>query len=206
MTEAAGEGLLSEAADDATGVVETGAHAVEGVADAAAGNWDGAADSALSMSESALGVATGGLSEAAEAGWDAVAGATGLPTAHEALHEGTQAAGGALGDGLFDLVGADEAHKSAVDFDDGNYASGIGHMALGAAETIDGAVEDGLSGIGSAIGDLFGSDGSGQGSADATQGTSPDAAQAAAADDAPLDTMADPSAYDQGGYDAGDGS
>lgn len=203
MTEAAGEGLLSEAADDAAGVAETGIHAAEGVADAATGNWDGAADSALSMSESALGVATGGISEAAEAGWDAVAGATGLPTAHEALHEGTEAAGGALGDGLFDLVGADQAHQSAVDFDDGNYLSGIGHMAEGAAETVGGAVEHGLSEVGSAIGDLFSSDGSGQSPADAGQGNSSEATQAAPADDGSAGY--DPSAYDQSGYDAGAG-
>jgi hypothetical protein len=192
MTEAAGEGLLSEAADDAAGVAETGIHAAEGIADAATGNWDGAADGALSMSESALGVATGGLSEVAEAGWDAVAGATGLPSAHEALHEGTQTAGNALGDGLFDLVGDDEAHKSAVAFDDGDIRGGLGHMATGAAETIGGAVENGLSDVGSAIGDLFGSDGSSQGSSDA--GTSSDATQAAPADDGSA-------GYDQGGYD-----
>lgn len=156
------------------------------------------------MSESALGVATGGISEAAEAGWDAVADATGLPHAHEALHEGTQAAGDALGDGLFDLVGADKAHQSAVDFDDGNYLSGIGDMAEGAAETVGGAVEHGLSEVGSAIGDLFSSDGSGQGPADAGQGNSSEATQAAPADDGSAGY--DPSAYDQSGYDAGAGS
>lgn len=180
MTEAAGEGLLSEIGDDIAGVAETAGHAVEGVADAVTGNWDGAADSALSMSESALGVATGGVSEALEAGWDKVAEATGLPSAHEALHDATQAVGNALGDGLESLVGDDQAHQSAVAFDDGDILGGLGHMAEGAAQTIGGAVENGISDVGSAIGDLFGSDGSGP--ADAGQGTAADAGATAAQD------------------------
>ncbi|HEV2372554.1 MAG TPA: hypothetical protein VGS19_10320 [Streptosporangiaceae bacterium] len=196
MSEAAGEGFLSEVGNDIAGVAETGLHAAEAVGQAVTGNWEGAADSAQSMSEGALGVATGGISELAEAGWDAVAGATGLPSAHEAIHEGLQAAGNALGDGLESLVGDEHAHASAVDFDDGNYLAGIGEMATGAAETVGGAVESGLSSVGSAIGDMFGSNGApSEGAADATQG----ATGGAAADD--------PSAsYDPGADAAGDGS
>src|SRR6266566_4764207 len=129
MSETAGvEGLGAEIAEDVVGVAETGLHAAEGVYNAAKGDWDAAADSSLSVAESALGVATGGISELAEAGWDAVAGETGLPSAHEALSEGTHAVGNALGDGLFDLVGEDQAHQSAVAFDDGDILGGIGHM------------------------------------------------------------------------------
>lgn len=154
MSEEAGvEGFGAEVADDATGVAETAVHAGEGVYDAAKGDWDGAADSSLSMSESAIGVATGGLSELAETGWDAVAHETGLPTAHEALHESTQAAGNALGDGLFNLVGDDQAHQSAVAFDNGDILGGIGHMAEGAASTIGNAVEQGASDAVNAVGD-----------------------------------------------------
>ena len=199
MTEAAGEGLLSEAAEDAAGVAETGLHAAEGVAQLATGNSDGAADSFLSMSESALGVATLGASEVAEAGWDAVAGATGLPSAHEALHEGTQAAGNALGDGLYGLVGDQEALKSVNAFDDGDILGGLGHMAEGAGQTIGGAVEHGLSAVGQELGDLFGGGDSASSSAqDATQASqgAADAGQPAAADDASAGD-------DQGGYDQG---
>ena len=153
MSESAAEGFASEVAEDVAGVAETGLHAVEGIYDAATGNLEGAADSSLSMSESALGVATGGISELAEAGWDAIASHTGLPSAHEALREATQAAGNALGDGLFDLVGEDQARQSAVAFDDGDILGGIGHMAEGAAETIGNAVEQGVSDAGQAISD-----------------------------------------------------
>jgi hypothetical protein len=194
MTEAAGESLLSEVGEDITGVAETGLHAAEGVADAVTGNWDGAADGALSMSESALGVATGGVSELAEAGWDAVAHETGLPSAHEALHDATQAAGNALGDGLHSLVGDQEALKSAQSFDDGDVLGGLGHMATGAAETIGGAVESGLSDVGSAIGGLFGGNESGPAASDAGQGSSAPADDGSGGYDPGYDT----SGYDQG--------
>jgi hypothetical protein len=136
MSESFGEEVMG----DIAGVGETALHGVEGVRDAANGDWDGAADSSLSMSESAVGVATGGLSELAEAGWDAATAGTGLPTAHEALHDATQAAGNAIGDGMFDLVGADQSHQAAVAFDDGDYLGGLGHMAEGAADTIGHAI------------------------------------------------------------------
>jgi hypothetical protein len=132
MSESFGEEVMG----DIAGVGETALHGAEGIGSAIGGDWDGAADSSLSMSESALGVATGGISELAEAGWDSVTAGTGLPTAHEALHDGTQAAGNALGDGMFDLVGADQSHQAAVAFDDGDYLGGVGHMAEGAADTI----------------------------------------------------------------------
>jgi hypothetical protein len=153
MSEAAAEGLGSQIAEDAAGVVETGLHAAEGVYDAATGNWDGAADSSLSMSEAALGVATAGISTAAEAGWDAIAHETGLPSAHDGLNHLLQDAGNAIGDGLESLVGDDQAHQSVVAFDDGDILGGLGHMAQGAADTIGNAVEQGVSDAGQAISD-----------------------------------------------------
>lgn len=140
MSESFGEEVMG----DIAGVGETALNAVEGVGHAAGGDWDGAADSSLSMSESAIGVATGGISELAEAGWDAVAHETGLPSAHEALHDATQAAGNAIGDGMFDLVGADQSHAAAMAFDDGDILGGLGHMAEGAGETIEHAAGNAL--------------------------------------------------------------
>ena len=153
MTEPAAEAFDLEGADEIEHVAETGLHAAEGVSDAAAGNWDGAADSALSMSESALGVATGGLSTVAEEGWDAVAKDAGLPTAHEGLNAAAHAGGDVLGSGLESLVGDDQAHQSAVAFDDGDILGGVGHMAEGAADTAGSAVEQGVTDAGQAIGD-----------------------------------------------------
>lgn len=203
MSESMGEGLLSEAAEDIEGVAETGEHAVEGVLDAASGNWDAAADDALSMSESALGVATMGLSKEAEKEWDKMASSAGLPTAHEALHTATQAAGNALGDGLERLVGDDQALKSANAFDDGDILGGLGHMAEGAGQTIEGAVEHGMSELGSALGDLFGAGQSGQGGA--VDPGQPMAADATANDGSGAHDAGgyDPGGYDPGGYDAG---
>lgn len=151
MTEAA-EGFLGEVAEDAVGVAETGIHAAEGVYDAATGNWDGAADSAQSMSEAAIGVATGGISELAEAGWDAIK-PDDMPSAHEAIHDGLQAAGNFLGDGLHDLVGDDAALQSARDFDDGNYLAGVGDMAGGIANTVENAASSAVDSAGEYLGD-----------------------------------------------------
>jgi hypothetical protein len=153
MTEPATGGLDLEGAGEAAEVAVTGLHAAEGVSAAAAGNWDGAADSALSMSESALGVATVGLSTAAEEAWDTATKDTGLPTAHEGLNSVGHAVGGALGTGLENLVGDDQAHQSAVAFDDGDILGGLGHMAEGAATTVGDAVEQGAADVGQAIGD-----------------------------------------------------
>jgi hypothetical protein len=129
-----GEGFLGEVAEDITGVAETAGHAVEGVYDGATGDWNGAADSAQSMSESAIGVATAGVSELVEAGWDALK-PDDMPSAHEAIHDGLQSAGSAIGDGLESIVGDEHALASANDFDDGKYLSGIGEMAEGIGET-----------------------------------------------------------------------
>ncbi|CAN5472538.1 hypothetical protein BH10ACT8_BH10ACT8_26450 [soil metagenome] len=136
MTEAAG-GFFGEVAEEALGVAQTVGHAAEGIYDGATGDWDGAADSAQSMSEAAIGVATGGISEVASMAWDAVAEPAGLPSAHEAAHDALQAGGNALGDGMFGLVGDEEALKSANSFDDGDYLGGLGHMATGAENTIE---------------------------------------------------------------------
>jgi hypothetical protein len=139
MTEA--EGFLGEVGEDIAGVAETGLHAVEGIYDGATGDWDGAADSAQSMSESAIGVATGGISELAEMGWDAIK-PDDMPSAHEAIHDGLQSAGEFLGDGLHSLVGDEAALQSARDFDDGNYLAGVGDMAGGIAHTVENAAGD----------------------------------------------------------------
>src|SRR5437899_1532621 len=104
--------FLNEVAEDVTGVAETAVHGVEGVYKGAVGDWEGAADSSQSMAESAIGVATGGLSELAQLGWDALK-PDGMPSAHEAIHDRLQAAGNAGGDAMFDLVGPEEALKSA---------------------------------------------------------------------------------------------
>ncbi len=179
------EGIGAEAIK---GVVETGGHAAEAVAHAVNGEWDKAADSALDMSVSALetaaNAATDGIFGKAEEAVDGVAKAVGLPGVHEAAHDllsvGTHAAGDALGDGLSALVGTDQSVQSLHSFDQGDILGGIGHMAEGAADTIGGAVSQGLSDIGDALGDLLGgsdsggaapggSDGGAQGGADGSQ-------------------------------------
>ncbi len=160
MSESFGEEVMG----DLAGVGETVLNAGEGIGHAIGGDWNGAADSSLSMSESAIGVATGGISELAEAGWDAATDGTGLPTAHEALHDATQAAGNAIGDGMFDLVGADQSHQAAVAFDDGDYLGGVGHMAEGAADTIGHAAGEAVDSAEHAVGDAV--DGVEQGAED----------------------------------------
>ena len=143
------EGLGAEAAEDVVGVAETAVSAAGAVAHAAEGDWERAADGALDTSEHALGVASLGVTDV----YDAVAHETGLPSVHDALSEVTHVAGDALGDGLFDPVGADQSHQAAVDFDDGNILSGIGHMAEGAGETIENAVAQGAHDVGAAVSD-----------------------------------------------------
>jgi hypothetical protein len=145
-------------AEEAKGVAETVAHAGEAVSHAVQGDWDKAADSALSMSESALGVATGGISTAVESGLDGLAHDVGLGSAHDAINSGLHAVGDALGDGLSALVGTDQSVQSLHSFDNGDILGGIGHMAEGAADTIGGAVSQGLSDIGDALGLGGGSD------------------------------------------------
>ena len=149
MSEEAGFG--SEVMGDIGGVAETAGAGVEGIVDGANGNWDGAADHALSMTEGALGVATGGVFTAAESGLDAVSHAMGGPSMHDAMNLGAQQAGGAIGDGMFDLVGADQSHQAAVSFDDGDILGGLGHMATGAGETAANAAEQGAEAVGGAV-------------------------------------------------------
>jgi hypothetical protein len=144
---------MSDEKPDVAGVVETGAHAADAVIHAAQGDWDKAADSSLSMSESALNVATGGIFGAAESVGDDISHSLGGPDIHEAINTGAHAAGDALGDGMFDLVGSEHALKSAQDFDDGNILGGLGEMATGAGETIGTAAEHGAEAVGSALGD-----------------------------------------------------
>jgi hypothetical protein len=45
-------------------------------------------------------------------------------------------------DALMGLVGEEESYKAAVAFDDGQYVEGVGHMAMGAGETISEAASD----------------------------------------------------------------
>jgi hypothetical protein len=146
-------------AEEIKGVVETGAYAAEAVADAMHGEWDKAADSALSMSESALGVATAGISTAVESGLDGLANEVGLSSTHDAINAGLHAVGDALGDGLSDLVGTDQSVQALHSFDQGDILGGIGHMAEGTSDTIGGAVSQGLSDIGDALGLGSASDG-----------------------------------------------
>jgi hypothetical protein len=94
-------GALDNEASDIAGVVTHGASAV---GDAIGGDWDGAASEALSMSGSALGAATGGLTDLAGDAYDAVAGATGLPSAHDLVQGGLEGIGNDLGDAAYNLV------------------------------------------------------------------------------------------------------
>jgi hypothetical protein len=155
---------FSEAFVEAEGVSQTALDAGAAVSHAASGEWDNAAGSALSMSESALGVATLGVTTAAEAGWDAMAQDAGLPSAHDGLNQGAAWLGNEAGSGLESLVGDDQAHQSAVAFDDGDIAGGLGHMVQGAAGTVGGAVEQGMSDAGQAVSDAASA--VGQGAAD----------------------------------------
>lgn len=149
-----GGGFLGEVAEDVVGVAETGIHAAEGIYNAATGDWDGAADASQSMAESAIGVATGGLSELAEAGWDALK-PDDMPSAHEAIHDGLQAAGEFLGDGLHSLVGDEHALASANAFDDGDYLGGLGEMAEGIGETAWNAAGDAYDTVSDAAGEAY---------------------------------------------------
>lgn len=189
-------------AEEIKGVMETGAHAAEAMADAVHGEWDKAADSALSMSESALGVATGGISTGIEEGLDGLAQGAGLGSAHDAINAGLHAVGDEIGDGLSALVGTDQSVQSLHSFDQGDILGGIGHMAEGAADTIGGAVSEGLSDIGDLLGLGGGSDSGGTGGAASDGGgTVPDASGGA---NAAVESMSDTSggqAPDDGGAD-----
>ena len=184
MAEGIGAGEIKD-------VVEVAGKASEAISHAVHGEWDKAADSALSMTESAVSSLTGGVSKAVEEAYDGIAKDNGLPSAHDAINLGAHAVGDALGDGLSALVGTDQSVQSLHSFDEGDILGGIGHMAEGAADTIGGAVSQGLSDAGSALGDLLG----GSDSGGAAQG-GPDGSQAA------TDSTSDPSggqAPDDGG-------
>jgi hypothetical protein len=151
---------MSDEKPDVAGVVETGAHGVDAIIHGAQGDWDKAADSSLSMSESALNVATGGIFGAAESVGDDISHALGGPDIHDAINTGLHDAGNALGDATFDLVGPEHALKSAQDFDDGNILGGLGEMATGAGDTIGTAVEHGAEAVGGAVEDAASAAGS----------------------------------------------
>ena len=124
-------------AEEATGVAETVAHAGEAVSHVVQGEWDKAADSALSMSESALGVATRPAASARLRrpwiAWPRRSACGVHEAAHDLLSAGTHAAGDALGDGLSALVGTDQSVQSLHSFDQGDILGGVDHMAEGAA-------------------------------------------------------------------------
>ena len=194
MAEGIGAGEIKD-------VVEVAGKAGEAISHAAHGEWDKAADSALSMTESAVGSLTGGVSKAVEEAYDGIAKDNGLPSAHDAINLGAHAAGDALGDGLSALVGTDQSVQSLHSFDQGDILGGLGHMAEGAADTIGGAVGQGLSDVGSALGDLLGGSDSGGAAPGGSDGAAPggsDGSQAA------IDSTSDPSggpAPDDGGAD-----
>jgi hypothetical protein len=141
------------------GIKQTTENAGEAVVHAVRGDWDAAGDSLLSMTESALGVVTGGVSKAVEDGLDKPAQDLGFGSTHDAINAGLHAAGNALGDGLSDLVGTEQSAQSLASFDQGDILGGIGHMAEGAGDTIGSAVGHGLSDAGDALGDLLGGGG-----------------------------------------------
>jgi hypothetical protein len=191
MAEGIGAGEIKD-------VVEVAGKAGEAISHAVHGEWDKAADSALSMTESAVSSLTGGVSKAVEEAYDGIAKDNGLPSAHDAINLGAHAVGDALGDGLSALVGTDQSVQSLHSFDEGDILGGIGHMAEGAADTIGGAVSQGLSDAGSALGDLLG----GSDSGGAAQGGSDGAAQGGSdGSQAAIDSMSDPS----GGQASADG-
>lgn len=144
--EALGSGLLSTATHEVSDVINVGESAGEAIGSAVHGDWSGAADHLTDMSTSALEVAAGPVLGVAETGFNvggALAGA-GPELAHNLAATGLgaaeHAAGNAIGDGLHSLVGDEEALKSANSFDDGDILGGLGHMASGAASTVEHAL------------------------------------------------------------------
>ncbi|HEY4018822.1 MAG TPA: hypothetical protein VGM75_09060 [Pseudonocardiaceae bacterium] len=106
---------------------EAAAHGVEGVVHASGGDWDSAEDSFLSAAEVGTGVATDGLSVAAEAGWDVGAALVGGPTAHQVLHAGVDVVGEAVADGVTAAASA---------------ATEVEHAASEAVDTVEQAASD----------------------------------------------------------------
>jgi hypothetical protein len=89
-------------------------HAGAAVYDGATGDWDGAADHSLSMSESALGAATFGVSGMVEGGWDVGNGLGGggeETSAHGLIGGALHDAGDWLGDTAYNLINGDESQQ-----------------------------------------------------------------------------------------------
>jgi hypothetical protein len=144
--EAVGSGIVNTAEEEVVDVAHTAVSAGEAVGSAVTGDWSGAAGHLTDMSTSALETVAGPVLGAFETGFNA--GGALLGQGPESFHDlaatglgaAEHAAGNAIGDGLHSLVGDDEAHKSAVSFDDGDILGGLGHMASGAASTVEHAL------------------------------------------------------------------
>jgi len=127
--EAVGEGVVDVVENEGEDIAGAAYHGAKALGDAVTGDWDGAANEAISMSGDALGAATGGVTDLIGDGYDAIAGATGLPSAHELVHDGTQAVGNALGDAAYDLVhGSDSSGDTSADPGAGDDGSGGGDI------------------------------------------------------------------------------
>ncbi|HEU5334183.1 MAG TPA: hypothetical protein VFU73_15490 [Actinocrinis sp.] len=127
--EAVGEGVVHAVENEGADIVGAAYHGGAAIGDAISGDWDGAANEAISMSGDALGAATGGVTDLIGDGYDAIAGATGLPSAHELVHDGTQAVGNALGDAAYNLVhGGDSSDDGSADPGAGDDGSGGGDI------------------------------------------------------------------------------
>ncbi|MGH9187642.1 MAG: hypothetical protein ACRD0U_17810, partial [Acidimicrobiales bacterium] len=59
-----------------------------------------------------------------------------------------------IADGLMGLVGEEESYEAVQAFDDGDYVEGVGHMAMGAGETIYEAGSDAAEWVGDTAGDV----------------------------------------------------
>jgi hypothetical protein len=114
------EGLVSSEAraipviGEVAAVAGVAYHAGAAVYDGVAGDWDGAADQALSMSESAVGAATFGISGMIEGGWDlgnAAGGGDEETSAHGLIGGALHDAGDWLGDTAYDLIHGDDSQQ-----------------------------------------------------------------------------------------------
>lgn len=132
--EAVGEGVAHVVENEGEDIAGAAYHGAKAIGDAVTGDWDGAADEAISMSGDALGAATGGVTDLIGDGYDALAGATGLPSAHDLVHDATQAAGNFLGDTAYNLVhggdssGDDSSGDTSADPGAGDDGSGGGDI------------------------------------------------------------------------------
>lgn len=97
------------AVNEVAAVGETAYHAGSGVANMVEGDWDAAAKDMTEMSSAALNFVTGGLTGAAETGYDlGVSSTGGGPGAHDEENNALKAAGEWLGDKAYDLTHPDE--------------------------------------------------------------------------------------------------